>query len=65
MSYPKVNLSEAECDLCEETVFEWVWVDDGWSLACVPCLRKAAHALLVYEGKTTNLLAAPPAAPPA
>jgi len=29
-----------ECDLCEEVVTEWEWVDKGWSLACRPCLDK-------------------------
>lgn len=29
-----------ECDLCEEIVTEWEWVDHGWSLACRPCLDK-------------------------
>lgn len=29
-----------ECDLCEEVVTKWEWVDKGWSLACKSCLEK-------------------------
>jgi hypothetical protein len=32
--------TDVECDLCEEVVTEWEWVDKGWSLACRPCLDK-------------------------
>jgi hypothetical protein len=32
------------CDLCQEPAQEWRWVDEGWSLACLPCIAKVAEA---------------------
>jgi hypothetical protein len=39
------------CDLCQEPAQEWRWVDEGWSLACLPCINKVAEAR-VAEART-------------
>lgn len=39
----------ARCDLCEEVVTSWEWVDKGWSLACSVCLAKIRNVTLTPE----------------
>jgi hypothetical protein len=42
------------CDLCQEPAQEWRWVDEGWSLACLPCINKVAEARIADYARTVD-----------